>query len=386
MSARTVSAGKRPVVFLATRYTTGGATLNAQMLAEQFLERDIPAELWCLYRSSELQARGLPVRVMLDHAPRSPLALARMARRFRAALSKVDPVAVVGFHPLANVLGALAATPRRRFIATQRNAAESQSPILRKVEAMLGATSRYHANIAVSQAVRESYAHYSPAYLSNLRVIPNGLPPLAIVEEDKAAARHALGLPVNARLVGNIGRLHPQKSPEFMLDLAARVPEITFVMAGDGPSATTIAETVRARGLDVILPGRLEGADVTRLLRALDLFLFPSRYEGFGRALLEALSEGLPVIAHDLPVTREVLASHADFLPLNADRWAALIRQRLAEECAATQVHARIARAHSFSLDTMVDRYADAILAGSSPALPAQCARASDDVQRVAIA
>jgi glycosyltransferase involved in cell wall biosynthesis len=361
MSGTIPDLGHRPVVFLATRYTTGGATLNAQMLAEQFVARGIPAELWCLYRSAELAPTNAPVRVMLDHVPRSPMALARMVRRFHASLDSADPVAVVGFHPLANVLGALAATPNRRFIATQRNTAHSQGSVLRPIEALLGTTSRYHANIAVSHAVRQTYAHYSAAYLDKLTVIPNGLPPLAGVADDRAASRAALGLPQDGPLIGNIGRMHPQKAPDFLLEVASRLPEVTFVLAGEGPMMTEVANAVRARGLNVILPGRLEGANVTWLLRSLDLFLFPSRYEGFGRTLLEALSQGVRVIAHDIAVTREVLASHGDFLPLDADLWAVCIRKRILEGCSFARSARLAAHAQSFSLANMVDRYAATI-------------------------
>lgn len=359
--------GHRPVIFLASRYTMGGATLNARMLAEQFAARGIPAELWCLYRCANLEPTHVPVRVMLDDVPRSPMALAKMVRRFHAALESADPVAIVGFHPLANVLGALAATPNRRFIATQRNPSHSQGTILRHIEALLGATSRYHANIAVSNAVRQTYAHYRSAYLDRLTVVPNGLPPLAEVADNKRASRAALRLPQDGPLVGNIGRLHPQKAPEFLLEVASRMPEVTFVLAGEGPMIAEVANAVRARGLNVIIPGRLEGGDVTRLLRSLDVFLFPSRYEGFGRTLLEALSQGVRVIAHDMPVTREVLGLHGDFLPLDADLWAASIRSRIQEGCDATMSERLVAHAHGFSLAAMVDRYVATIFSGSVP-------------------
>lgn len=352
----------RPVVFLTSRFTTGGATLNAQMLTEQFIARGIQAELWCLYRYAELEERDIPVRVMLEHVPRTPLALARMVQHFRKMLHQVDPIAIVGFHPLANVLGALNTTSRQRFIATQRNPSESQSKVLRLAEARLGATSRYDANIVVSNAVYQSYAHYSVPYVEKLRVVHNGLPPLAAISEDKRAARTALGLPQDAPLVGNIGRLHPQKSPDFLLDVAERMPEITFVLAGDGPQAAEIRDAVRHRRLNVLLPGRLEGQDVTRLLRSLDLFLFPSRFEGFGRALVEALSEGIRVIAHDIPVTHEVMGEHGDFLPLDSERWAQTIRQRLAEPVDMPSRDERIAQAQSFSLQAMVENYSRIVL------------------------
>ncbi len=62
--------------------------------------------------------------------------------------------------------------------------------------------------------------------------------------------------------------------------------------------------------------------DMNEFLINMDLLLFPSEYEGFGLPLIEALSFGIPVIARDLPVTREVLGEAAIFIgDLSLDKW-----------------------------------------------------------------
>ncbi|KQN04301.1 glycosyltransferase [Sphingomonas sp. Leaf25] len=353
---------ERPIVLLTSRLTTGGATLNAQMLAQQFRQRGITAELWCLYRFAELEEQDIPVRVMFDSIPRTPIDLLRMAKRFAAEVARRRPVAMFGFHPLANTLGSIVARGRFPFIGTQRNPAESQSRILGMADRMLGSTNLYSANIAVSNAVWESYSRHGSRYLDRLRVIHNGLPPLPVTDEDKRTCREALGLPVSDYLVGNVGRLHPQKSPDFLLDVATLVPEATFVLAGDGPEDARLRNEIARRGLNVILPGRVEGVNITRTLRALDLFLFPSRFEGFGRALIEALSQGLPVIAHDLPVTREVMGDGGDFLPLDALAWASRIRHHMTHPFGADRRMMAVDRANSFSLEAMVDGYLGVLL------------------------
>jgi len=347
----------RPIVLLTSRLTTGGATLNAQMLAQQFRQRGIAAELWCLYQFAELEQQDVPVRVMLDSIPRTPIDLLRMASRFKAEVRQRRPVAMFGFHPLANTLGAIVARGQFPFVGTQRNPAESQSRLLGLADRVLGSTPLYSSNIAVSNAVRESYARHGSRYLDRLRVIHNGLPPLPATDEDMRACREALGLPVSGFLVGNVGRLHPQKSPDFLLDVAALVPDATFVLAGDGPEKARLRREIERRGLNVILPGRVEGVNITRTLRALDLFLFPSRFEGFGRALIEALSQGLPVIAHDLPVTREVMGEEGDFLPLDAPAWASRIRHHMDQPLGADRRATAVDRARSFSLEAMVNGY-----------------------------
>jgi glycosyltransferase involved in cell wall biosynthesis len=55
--------------------------------------------------------------------------------------------------------------------------------------------------------------------------------------------------------------------------------------------------------------------DIPDLLAATDIFVFPSRYEGLGGALLEAMASQVPIVVSDLAVTREVLGSDAWFFP-----------------------------------------------------------------------
>jgi glycosyltransferase involved in cell wall biosynthesis len=351
---------QRPIVFLVSRRTTGGATLNAVMLAKQAISRGKQAELWCLYHFAELDTSAVPTRVFLDHEPRGLVQMLFMVGAFVRAVLKHKPCAVIGFHPLANVIGALGSLLGYRFIGTQRNPSESQRGSLRRIEAALGSTPLYSANVAVSEAVRDSYLAYSGRYMRKLRVIYNGLPPLTFVASTQVEARESLGLPANGILVGNIGRLHPQKAPDFLLDVArCRIPGVTFVLAGEGPLDADLRAAAEVEGLPVVFTGRLAGADVTRLLRSLDVFLFPSRFEGFGRALIEAMSEGLPVIAHDMPVTREVAGELGIFLPYDAEQWATQIA-RITTKPIDSEIKKRLAeRGCSFSLESMTSAYLD---------------------------
>jgi glycosyltransferase involved in cell wall biosynthesis len=351
---------QRPIVFLVSRRTTGGATLNAVMLAEQAIIRGKRAELWCLYHFAELDTGAVPTRVFFNYEPHGLVQLLFMVGKFVRAVLNHKPRAVVGFHPLANVIGALGSVLGYRFIGTQRNPSDSQRGSLRRIEAVLGGTPLYRANVAVSEAVRDSYLSYSDRYVRKLRVIHNGLPPLTSINSDQTEARASLGLPTNGILVGNVGRLHPQKAPDFLLDVArCRIPGVTFVLAGEGPLEAELRAATEVEGLPVVFTGRLAGADVTRLLRSLDVFLFPSRFEGFGRALIEAMSEGLPVIAHDMPVTREVAGDLGIFLPYDAQRWATQIARITTYPIDLIMRDRLVERGQSFSLDAMTSAYLD---------------------------
>jgi glycosyltransferase involved in cell wall biosynthesis len=77
-------------------------------------------------------------------------------------------------------------------------------------------------------------------------------------------------------------------------------------------------------GRDIALLGTVPDAELPSWYAAADVFAFPSTKEGWGLAVLEAMSAGLPVVASDLPVFREYLTPGRDALLVPVDRPAAL--------------------------------------------------------------
>ena len=70
----------------------------------------------------------------------------------------------------------------------------------------------------------------------------------------------------------------------------------------------------------VIFPGYIEEGDLARIMALAEVFIFPSLYEGFGIPLLEAMSQGVPVLASDIPVLHEVGGEAAlYFSPFDVD-------------------------------------------------------------------
>lgn len=346
---------KLRIAFITTRFSTGGAELNALLMAQQFIALGYDAELWSLYRAGDLAHGDVPVRVMLGEAPKTPAKFLKMVGNLRTAIREFRPDVVHSLQPLANVLTSLALAGKGRFVASQHNPAESQRATIRWMEGALGSTGLYAGNVVVSHAVADSYGAYSKAYRRKLTVIHNGLPPMVSSADDRVESRAKLKLPQDVPLIGNIGRLHEQKNPEFLVALMEKLPEVHLMLAGDGPDEATLraqAEPMRDR---IHFVGRVADEDVTRCYRALNIFTFPSRYEGFGRAPIEAMSQGIPVLAHDLPITREVIGTHGTLLPLDLDRWAAEVRRMLVDP--GIDLAAAHERAMSFSLGAMVDKY-----------------------------
>jgi glycosyltransferase involved in cell wall biosynthesis len=95
-----------------------------------------------------------------------------------------------------------------------------------------------------------------------------------------------------------VGSLRTYKQPRTLIDAAARFPQADFRIAGDGPLATELRKrTITERLKNVEFLGLLRPDMLRAEYRCSDIFLFPSRWEGSPKVILEAAACGLPVIA-----------------------------------------------------------------------------------------
>lgn len=114
-------------------------------------------------------------------------------------------------------------------------------------------------------------------------------------------SREKLDIPKTWQVVFMAGRLEPQKAPELLLDAFSHVvrdcPKTALLIAGDGPLRSSVERKIAALGLQahVRLLGYRE--DVPDLLRLADVFAFSSLWEAMGRAMVEAMLLGKPVVA-----------------------------------------------------------------------------------------
>jgi glycosyltransferase involved in cell wall biosynthesis len=143
-----------------------------------------------------------------------------------------------------------------------------------------------------------------------VHVIANGLrvgP--AITDEDRVAARRALGIAPEARVVAFVGRLSVEKAPEVLLR-AARGTGAEVLVAGDGPLRSALE--AEAAGQQVRFLGFV--TDVGPVLAAADVLALPSRTEGLPMAALEAMAAGVPVVGSAVGSLPEVLGEGAGVL------------------------------------------------------------------------
>ncbi|HLW06162.1 MAG TPA: glycosyltransferase family 1 protein [Marinilabiliaceae bacterium] len=143
------------------------------------------------------------------------------------------------------------------------------------------------------------------------KILPNAIDAkkYSFNEETRKEKREELGLKEEP-LVIHIGRFHPQKNHEFLLDVFYEVlklePAAKLLLVGEGPLMDKVKQKISKLkiGGSVIVAG--VRSDVPDLLQAADTLLFPSFFEGLPGVVLEAQAAGLPCIVSD-SITDEVM-------------------------------------------------------------------------------
>jgi len=119
--------------------------------------------------------------------------------------------------------------------------------------------------------------------------------------DERDGARKSLGIPDGAFVVGAVGRLTAVKGHRHLLDAARavidRCPETIFVFLGTGELLAELQRQAAALGIESNVRFAGWRPDVGLAMRAFDLFAFPSINEGMGKALVEAMALGKPVVA-----------------------------------------------------------------------------------------
>lgn len=167
----------------------------------------------------------------------------------------------------------------------------------------------------VSDAVRDDLRACLPGWpQQRIQTLYNRIDLEAVQSEQlsRSAARQALGLPSQAWVIGNVGRLHPDKDQETLIRaFADALPTLPvnslLVIAGEGRLEARLKTLVGELGIgdQVRFLGQVPQA--RRYFKAFDMFALSSDHEPFGMVLLEAMAAGLPVVCSDCGGGREVV-------------------------------------------------------------------------------
>jgi glycosyltransferase involved in cell wall biosynthesis len=168
--------------------------------------------------------------------------------------------------------------------------------------------------IAVSRATRDFMIAQRSVPAERIHVVTNGVPIrdfLAPPPGTAESTRREFGIPLDAMLIGAVGRLAPQKGYRHLIESAEvvlrRYPAARLMIAGDGHDFEALRAQADGTGVGdrIIMPGHRW--DVSNLLAAFDVFALPSLFEGTPLTLIEAMAAGKAIVSTSVDGCGEIL-------------------------------------------------------------------------------
>ena len=284
----------------------------------------------------------------------------RLRRELRGRRVDVLHAHQFGSNVWGTAIGRLARTPV--VVAHEHTWSYEGQPVRKALDRHLIARFA-DAFIAVSREDRRRMMEVEHIPEAVIRYIPNGAP--ASKPAEGRDVRAELGIAPDAPVIGSVGILRKQKAFEVLIGAAARLaprhPGLRVLIAGYGEEHDTLTAEIARNGLQdvVVLLGHRE--DVPDLLRALDVAVCSSDYEGMPLAILEYMDAGLPVVSTAVGGVPDVVVEGETGLLVPRRDDAALAKAldtliRDPERARAMGEAGRERRRTEFDLDTMVRR------------------------------
>ena len=199
---------------------------------------------------------------------------------------------------------------------------------------------------------------------SRVTTIPNGVG-IPDFRDARPLSSEQWGLRPGRRMLGYIGRLHPQKGITPLIDhlpqLFESLPDHDLVIAGDGPLHHALQRQIDKHRLGdrVVLLGWSD--DIPSLMASLDLLLLPSGWEGMPNVILEAMAAGIPVVSFAVHGISELLGSPDSPQVAETGDYRSLC-QKAVEIVRSADLSSQLGQrnaisAEQFSIPRMVERY-----------------------------
>jgi glycosyltransferase involved in cell wall biosynthesis len=359
--------GRMKILQLIPSLDRAGAEKQMGLLAQGLPREQFDVHVCALSRGGplevELRRSGVPVTVIGKRWPADPLALWRLQQH----VAGLKPDLIHAWMFAANAYGYAAARACGvpHVIVAHRCADPWKSWSQLALDRWLaGKCDRVVAN---SPGVQDFYVgHGLPA--EKISVIPNGALPAPASGTTRGQLLAELGLPEKSRLIGLVGRLWPQKRVKdaiWAADLLKVIrDDVHLLVIGDGPHR----DRLRRFQQQVVIADKVhflgDRGDVPRWMPHFDVFWSTSAYEGQSNAIMEAMAAGVPVVASDIPGTRDLVAPGVTGYLVKVGhragfaRWTnqllddADLRRRLGQS-------GRERIGHEFSVEQMVSRYVE---------------------------
>lgn len=315
--------------------TAPGASVKTWLLKDKAVT--------CLREIGEVRAWGLSSRLLKSRGI-WVLAGPWMRGRFRKALVQSDARLLLldGLGVARVLLPALRSLPHVRVVVVFHGATR----LCAKDKRLFNGFSPEQLTLcAVSKTLADSIADNAQLPVVNLRCTLN-LDAFKSRLLPRDQARQQLGISASpAQVFGAVGRLVPTKGFDCLIEAFAlaleRSPNRLLMIFGEGGERDALQARIRTLGLQdkVLLPGHK--SNIASLYRAFDWVLIPSRAEGLGLIVQEAVIAGVPILASDLPVFHEQLGQAGHYVPVDdVQAWVAVIESTsslVADDVAAHQ-------------------------------------------------
>lgn len=263
--------------------------------------------------------------------------------RLRKELKRTQPKLLQTFLFHANVVGRITAKLARvPHVVSGIRVAERRSKWPLRIDRWTEFLVDRH--VCVSQSVADYSVQDAGLSESKVLAINNGVDFDAIASAQPVDLSQ-FGVPPDAKVMLFVGRLDPQKAPDVLLKSMQSVvrehPQTHLVMVGDGVLSESMRELAGLLSLSkqVHFVGRQ--ADVAGFMKAADLLVLPSLWEGLPNVVLEAMAAGLPVVATAVDGTEEVIQHERNgwlVPPGVVDELATTLCRVLADSAAASQM------------------------------------------------
>ncbi|MCC7261240.1 MAG: glycosyltransferase family 4 protein [Candidatus Latescibacteria bacterium] len=269
---------------------------------------------------------------------------------------------------LGRVAAVLARVPRRVHTAHGHVFYGYHGPALSRLFVWLERWAAWFTDrlVALTPAEEHDQLRFGVGSAAKFAVIHSGVDfaPFARPAADREVTRRVLGLALDGLVIGTLGRLTPIKGQADLVRAFAQVrpqvPEAWLLLVGDGEEGPGLAALVRELGVAdrVVFAGWRE--EVPDLLRAMDIFVLPSLNEGMGKALVEAMYVGLPVVASRVGGVPDLIeAGRAGLLvpPGQPAALAAALLGLAADPHRRRELGARAAQvARAYSVESMIEK------------------------------
>ena len=225
---------------------------------------------------------------------------------------------------------------------------------------------------AVSNASAQFHCEICGLKAGSIRTIYNGVDPVPMPSAERVAVfRAEMQLDQYAKIIGSIGRLDWQKGYDRLLGrieaLDRKIPageRWLLLILGDGQERAglqAIIDRLALKNLDIRLGGFFP--DAASLMSQFDVFVMPSRYEGYGLALAEAMTLGLPVVSADIDSLPELCAMYQGayrLVDMEHDDGGEGLSEAILQMAAASRVPGQILQSHGAMAEEYLELYRSA--------------------------